>query len=711
METCSKGMGQSKIIAGPITGQPNRIHDGDVDEAPSREADGGNFLDLVFRVVKGFGGAAETSRDDFPLAGVSTGALAVSLSSNWTGMDRWPGERDQLVQGHPVSERLAKVAAKRDYPKPCPQTAFALSSVEGFHRNGSICFVDGMVVPAGSAQLKVLAFARWRPLFHPFAAPDKLYSGIPVYDRIMSTDFIQRQLWGFGVAEYLTYLEAILMKSPELFVALWLRRWEDVDRLTSVTVTSEQGPCHETFGIAPLLSLQGDKRDSFLAPWAIMSELEREFEILYQMRVKNEITAPDVRDRVASYSTIDDLMSDTSKVGLYLRGLLLSSRFIHHTMNGLDQGYAATDILARLKQSVGCSKALQPRFRRVECPDGKPPALLMNGLDAAHFAPVSLRQIGSRVKISLIPETRHATILYSDTERTKREMWLSVVILANICPPTAQALTAKLVRKQPVARQAGKPRQHEKIVRREKGWLRTYSTAMTLGAAAYDADCQEVNALEAFIDSEFPLYAPKIWDLAAQLQNAFKNISIKIAGSARDSAPQVGRPGWTKGAYYQAWLVPDAEVDFLNKCCNFLPNNTILDVLARRHDGKITPHVKTCFARPSSSQKADFPFVDPVENVQQIFWQMFAHLQMKGDISGERTAQGADRKFAILREAARRFPAWSPINSDPTLAERICKPRKGVVGEFADYRTLTVYQIANCKDWAWQRDWMNCVRI
>lgn len=422
METCSKGMGQPKIIGDPITVQPNHIHDGYVADPPSREGDVRSFHDLVYRVVRGLQSGAETSSDDIPLAGVSTGALAVSLSSNWTGMDRWPGERDQLVQGHPVSERLAKVAAKPDYPEPCPQTTFALSSVEGFHRNGSICFVDGMVVPAGSAQLKVLAFARWRPLFHPFAAPDKLYSGITVYDRIMSTDFIQRQLWGFGVAEYLTYLEAILMKSPELFVALWSRRWEDVDRLTSVTGTSEQGPCHETFGIAPLLSLQGDKRASFLAPWAIMSELERVFEILYQMRAQNEITAPDVRDRVASYSTIDGLTSDTSKVGLYAQGLLLSSRFIHHTMNGRNRSYADTDILARLKQSVACSAALQSRFRRLECPDGKPPALLMNGLDAAHFAPVSLRQIGSRVKTSLTSETGNAIILDSDSERTKREM-------------------------------------------------------------------------------------------------------------------------------------------------------------------------------------------------------------------------------------------------------------------------------------------------
>ncbi|WP_156502082.1 hypothetical protein, partial [Erythrobacter sp. HI0063] len=91
----------------------------------------------------------------------------------------------------------------------------------------------------------------------------------------MTTDHIQRQLWGFGVFEFVGYLDAILSKSPELFVALWLRRWEDLDRLTS-QAGSQGGPClSEIFGTPVLLTLKTGDRDSFLAPWAIMSEIER----------------------------------------------------------------------------------------------------------------------------------------------------------------------------------------------------------------------------------------------------------------------------------------------------------------------------------------------------------------------------------------------------------------------------------------------------
>ncbi|WP_379923309.1 hypothetical protein [Erythrobacter sp. R86502] len=711
METRSKGMGQPKIIGDPITVNPNHIHDSDLADTPSREADGMTFLDLVYRVVKGLQNGADTISDDFRLAGVSTGAIAVSLSSNWTGMDRWPGERDQLVQGHPVSERLAKVAAKPDYPEPCPQTICDLSKVEGFYQNGSICFVDGMVVPAGSDQLKVLAFYRWRPLFLPTAAPRKIYTGITVYDRIMSTDFIQRQLWGFGVAEYLSYLEAILVKSPELFVALWLRRWDDVDRLTSATVISEQGTHYEAFEIQPLISLRGNERDSFLAPWAIMSELERVFEILRQMKSRRNITAPAVREHIASYCTIGDMMSDTSEVGLHAHGLLLSLRFIHHSMNALDQAYADTDILARLKRSVACSDALQPSFRRVECPDGKPPALLMNGVDAAHFAPVSLHQIGFRVKTSMATGSRHPTILYQNSERTKREMWLSIVILANICPPTAQTLTAKLVRKKPERRQEGERRKYKKIVRKECGWLRIYPTAMALGAGAYNADRRDAHALMTFVEREFPRDAKKIEDLLFSLPDAFKNLSMKIAASARDSAAQVGQPGWTRGAHFEAWLVPDAEVDFLNKCSNFIRYNKELDHVAQRYEDENSPFVKIFAKRPNSLRKGYLPLVHPVENVQQIFRQQFDLLQIPDVIPSHAAEQQADRKFAILREAARRLPAWSPINCDPGLAERIGTGPKGEAGECVKSQSLTFDQIAFARDWAWQRDWRFCGRI
>ena len=236
----------------------------------------------------------------FPVGETSACAIALSSATTGAGFERWPGMRDEIATGHPVAVALSKATEDERYPVACDDTVRALSAVAGFQVSGQVCSIDGVTVPAGRSQLKFLVHARWRALFHPMARVQEIYAGNPVYDRVMTTDHIQRQLWGFGVFEFVGYLDAILSKSPELFVALWLRRWEDLDRLTS-QAGSQGGPSlSEIFGTPVLLTLKTGDRDSFLAPWAIMSEIERIVEIANQMRARRGITSAAVRARVTS---------------------------------------------------------------------------------------------------------------------------------------------------------------------------------------------------------------------------------------------------------------------------------------------------------------------------------------------------------------------------------------------------------------------------
>lgn len=678
---------------------------------PRCEKDGSRFFESLLQIPLGLSADARQIHQAFPDGATSTSAVATSLSSSSSGLERWPGERDEIVAGHPVAATLSKAAEDRRYPEPCENIVRVMSSIGQFSQEGRVCSIDGVTVPAGKSQLIFLVFSRWRALFNPYAKPDEIYIGNRVYDRVMTTDFIQRQLWGFGTCEFIDYLSTIMEKKPELLIAMWLRRWHDIDRLTPFGGSKEKKSLYDDFELHPLLILNSGARDSFLAPWAIMSELERIIEIAHQMRAARDVTATAIREHVANYETIDDLLADQSEVGRHIKSLLLSSRFIHHTMNGSDHSYADTDLLARLKHSIECSGALQPSFRRVECAGGASPGFYMNGLDLAHFVPASLHQIWMGMKAQLATGDARQPILRDTVKRTRRGMWLTIVILANICPLTAQALTAKLIRKKPKPLKKGEKRKYIPVARAEPGWLTIYPTAMILGSGGYDADQRDSEALEAFVAERFPNHAERIEKLLLTLLQAFKNLPKKIVTSAVDSASRVGEPGWTKGAYHQAWFEPDAEIEFLGKCSNFILYDRDLDAVAKGFDhlAELEPHLPPRNSGPPKKRR--LPLVHPLENTQQIFRRQLHPLQIPDRIPNEEVRQQANRKFAILQESARRLPAWSPFSSDPGLAERIGSLPKGVNGSSGSAWAFAEKEIILSRDWSWQRDWDPCGRI
>lgn len=710
MGTRKKGVATHKVEQTPQSNLLEGGCDTHLPGSPHGGERGSRFLEVVPSAIPGLSKTASQIDQSYPAGEVSACAITISLSSNGAGFERWPGERDEIVAEHPAAMTLSEAAADEHYPEPQEKTVRALSAVEGFRQEGKVCSIDGVIVPAGPSQLVSLVFARWRTLFNPYAKLPKLYCGDFVYDRVMTTDFIQRDLWGFGTYEFIGYLEEILAKSPELFVAMWLRRWNDIECMSSPAGSHGKRSFKELFETAPLLALKTDAREAFLTPWAIMSEIERIIEIARQMKARKSVTAAAIRKRVAGYRTIDEVMADQSDVGRHVQGLLLSSRFIHHTMNGPDQSFVDTDLLARLKRSVECSDALQTSFRRVECPGGASPALFMNGLDLAHFIPASLYQLWLGLTDYVVIEACSEVILSNRVERIRRGMWLSIVILANICPPTAQTLTAKLNRRPPTWRPEGERIDYTKVIRDEAGWLAIYPTAMALGASAFDTDRPDGEELEVFVRNTFEPHTGRIDEIVTGLAGAFKNLNSKIVRCAVDSASRVGEPGWTRGAYHQAWLEPDADLTFLSDCSKFILFEPSLNDRAQRRDRAIALLPK--MASGSRHKKRwHLPLAHPVENVQQIFRRQFDPLQIPDVIHSTEVRQRANRKFAILKQAARKFPACSPINSDPALAERVGSLSDNTKRRARGSWTLPQSEINFIKEWAWQRDWSSCGRI
>lgn len=698
-----------KVMSGSQLDNPEEGLNTLLPKQPDSDKRESRFFDLVPIAMPGLARSATLIEETFLERETSASAIAMARATGGTELERWPGMRDEIVAGHPVAMTLSKAAEDERYPDPCDDTVRALSSVAGFRMEGKVCSIDGVTVPAGRPQLIFLTYNRWRALFNPMSKVHEIYAGDPVYDRVMSTDHIQRQLWGFGVYEFVGYLEAISSKSPELFVAIWLRRWAEIERLLTEAASQDEATLWELFDTPALLTLTTGERDSFLAPWAIMSEIERIVEIANQMKAKRGVTAAAVRERLAACSTIDELMADQSEIGRHIHGLLLSSRFIHQTMNGR-QSYTDTDLLARLKHSVECSDPLRESFRRVECPGGAAPALFMNGLDLTHFLPASLYQLALGLFELVGREERPKGLLKNVLKRVRRGLWLSIVMLANICPPTAQALTAKLNRAPPQKREEGEKVDYVRVRRNEPGWLAIYPTAMALGSKAFAVDRPGSHELEKFVKNKFELYFRRIDDIVSALPEAFRNLNRKIVTSALDSASPVGQPGWTRGAYHQAWLQTGAEVEFLGKCSNFILYDAKLDMAAKSFKHLIATS-KSVPSKKRLPHKRSLPLVHPVENIQQIFRRQFDLLQIPDVIPDQETQRRAFRKFAILQQVSRRLPAWSPINSDPALAERISSLPIGKAGGSGSAWALSEDEISFSRDWSWQRDWKSCGHI
>ena len=151
-------------------------------------------FDFVTFSMPGLEESAARIARAFSVGETSACALAISSATSGAGLERWPGMRDEIANGHPVAVALSKATEDERYPVPCDDTVRALSAVAGCRVRGQVCSIDGVTVPAGRSQLVFLVHARWRALFHPMARVHEIYAGNPVYDRVMTTDHIQCQL-------------------------------------------------------------------------------------------------------------------------------------------------------------------------------------------------------------------------------------------------------------------------------------------------------------------------------------------------------------------------------------------------------------------------------------------------------------------------------------------------------------------------------------
>lgn len=665
------------------------------------------WLRLGHRIVPGLENVAADLDAMCPLPEENDNPADTQCHMLLGGGFRWPGERDVVIAEHPIARKMAMTAAEPRYPQPSLATVRDLETIQGFTQQGAICFIDGVVVPASHEQLRYLVITRWRALFHPEASSDRLYRGCRDYDRIMTTDRLQSAIWGFGASCYIDYLDDILAERPDIFVALWIRDYGNIaidDFEAPRTPWSDAEKTSLEYD-GTLTALTSKDWQVFLLPWAIMSEVERILEIAPEMAVKHGVSVQAVGERLKSYRSLEELLEDGDPIGRFIRGLLLSIRFVHWSMNHKDQARQGLSILGKLRAAFKSMAPLQKKYRRVDKIEGHgQPALFMNGLELARFVPTSFQQIVDGFEAIIRPDEWSTTLCPNALTRSQMIIRLSIVCLSNICQPTAKSLT----------RAIASPSELENLATRnnttsEKVWRQLVPTALILGQESItDADIEFLDGL-ASAKGWLENFGELTVDLTCDTESIFRSRAALTQFEARECCPTPTEDGWTRGAYPQAWLRPDADVDFLMRCPNFILYaehlDTEVDLFELRRSSVSIP---SSDLRTELMFNVDLPLAHPNEHVQQIFRRQFDHLQITSVIGSIEMQRHAERKEAIVGEVAKRFVAWSPLTWDPWLSEKIGSRSFSTMPGIKRKGSFAPWAIRAATHGSWNRSWDDC---
>lgn len=436
-----------------------------------------------------------------------------------------------------------------------------------------------------------------------------------------------------------------------------------------------------------------------------MSEVERILEIAPEMAAKHGVSVQAVAVRLKSYRSLDELLEDDDPIGQFIRGLLLSTRFVHWSMNHKDQARSGLSILGKLRAAFRSMAPLQKKYRRVDKIDGHgQPALFMNGLELARFVPTSFQQITVGLEAAIHLEDWSTTLCPNALKRTQMIIRLAIVCLSNICPPTARSLTRVIASSVDLDRLA--KRNNTSI---GKVWRQLLPTTVILGQEGInDADIEFLDGL-ASAEGWLENFGELVVDLTCDTESIFRSRAALTQFEARECTPSPTEDGWTRGAYPQAWLHPNADVDFLMKCPNFIFYAEHLDTevdLFELRRGSVS--IPSSDLRTELMFNVALPLAHPNEHVQQIFRRQFDHLQITSVIGSIEMQRLAERKEAIVREVARRFVAWSPLTWDPWLSEKIGSRSFSTMPGIKRKGSFAPWAIRAATHGSWNRSWEDC---
>ena len=681
----SVGNKMEEVEAGAMTGQPIGKK-GIPPQDPSMLHAFSGLYDAASRIKSAL---AEGWGEDMDL-----GPLLVSASDNAliVGGDRWVGMRTVWTADDPAVRAFTAELFGMLSVIPEPERAMIdrFANHPGFEREGKIIAVDGVPVPAGVEQVRVFVNLRWRWLINPLASLHLVglrnaglvdardHAELMVeqghqphlrhflgYDAVHTTDETQQKFLAYSMASHRANLIALQQHDLELFVEVWLRDFSKIKSLVSGKKLS--------------FLLEADKRTRrmqkasrrLIYGTAIMSEFERLFEIADYFRMDGGVTREAIERAICSVSSMEEIHAGTTPAYKFLSGSVAHARSLHPTMNGYvhmtpnDPDLKKTDIA--FKETSSYWKSVQ----RLKKPSGEVPALYFLGIEPQFLTAAAI--------IMMIRNLRKLenNFNYRDSEggdfdeRSEGPVFrLAVVIMANSCVPTALGMTKQLGASYKVS------------AFDEKAWLKHKMPALISNPAL---TLKYMSAQSAYENSPAGLAGPPISYREFADEEDKQKVSSQFAGAKvrADACPDVNQAGWTRGFHFQAWFKPNAEYNFLRKCCRFVQFSA--DGQQRREkwsrNGKLKGNLN--YTGSPRTTFTGLPRSHPVENVHAHFRPCFERLQIVDGLNESRTVSERATVDTFVAEVARLMPGISPVTVDPHMNEAIVYPVGTVERKFA----------------------------
>ena len=674
-----------EVEAGAMTGQPIGKK-GIPPQDPSMLRAFSGLYDAASRIESAL---SEGWGEDMDL-----GPLLASTSDNAliAGGDRWIGIRTAWTAEDPavVSFKAQLSQLISFIPEPDQDMVDRLACRPGFEREGKIIAIDGVPVPAGEEQVRVFVNLRWRWLVNPLASLHLIglrntglvdvrdHAELMVeqghqphlrhflgYDAVHTTDESQQKFLAYSMAAHRTNLAALQRQDLELFMAVWLRDFVKIKSLVSGKNLS--------------FLFKADKRTKrmqkasrrLIYGTAIMSEFERLFEIADYFSMDGGVTREAIKRVLRSVSSIEEIHAGTTPAHKFLSGSVAHARSLHPTMNGYVRNTPSDPGLKKAYIAFEETSSYRKSVQRLKKPSGEVPALYFLGIEPQFLTAAAIMMMIRNIR------KLEKNFNYRDTnsgdfaERGEGPIFrLAVIIMANSCLPTAVGMTRQLGPNFNVSTSYGKT------------WLaQTMPTLITNTAltASYEA------AQSAYENSLGGLAGQPIDYREFADEEDRPMFSSQFAGAKvrADACPDVDQAGWTRGFHFEAWFKPNAEYNFLRKCCRFVQFSA--DEQQRREkwsrSGKWNGNLKyrgsprTTFTR--------LPRSHPVENVHDQFRPCFELLQFADGLNEDRTVLERATIDTFVAEVARLMPGISPVTVDPHLNEAIVYPVGTVKRKFA----------------------------
>lgn len=587
--------------------------------------------------------------DDPDAAAVTADTMDAALRDTM----RWRGVRDAVTAEHPVATRLraALAATPNAIPEPDPAIIALLKEEPEFAIDGRVVTIDGVPVPAGAAQTAYFVVLRYRPLFSPFADPRRIYRGDLAYDAVNVTDEMQEAILLVSTAIYRDHLVLLQRNAPALYLAIWLRQTDVLDGLVADTPPSLLPPPYPR-------SRYTDRRRCLLIATDIMMEWERVFELQHALRVIDGVTRDSVKAALLSTSTMSGIHAVGTATGRHVAGAVAHARVIHPSMNNAAAKEEADAVFGAVAAGFDNSRVYGRQYRRVRWVAGGMPTRFFLGVEPAMLVPVALIQMQEALvghEGKFWRGKRGAGLNDGGTLAT-RIMSLAVIVVGNICAPTARVMMHD---------------EDDNGMLRDRAWMQA-----AVPPLIRNPEMEEELLVAGKHRDEAMLHDPastRAWVPvhAAGDRETFKNTYAEARRRAGRCSKPVGESGWTQGFRPDAWRQPLAEVGFLRDCCRYIHYDEKLapreqqwrPLLDRR--GRVGSRMEALATIHTGLGQQHL-----LERVQDLFRPHFDRLQVTELVRGAESSESFLLREALIRFVAPALAGLSPITDDPALNER-----------------------------------------